>query len=92
MAKIEISKQHRKSEAQVHELCEQLAKVLEQKYQLKYRWQDDCLQFKRSGISGQLTLRPGEVHITVKTGPMMSIFSSSIERELKQQLAEQLDD
>ena len=90
MGKIQIRQRHEKDDAEVRELAESLACKLEREYQLQTKWQGDQVTFKRSGLSGAMTLSPGAVDIELKTGMMMSAFSGTIERELKKALAEKL--
>lgn len=86
MPKIKVHKKHNKDVEQTRELAEQLARSLQQKYQMDYQWRGDTLNFKRQGISGDLELHPGEIRIALTTGLMMAAFTGTIEAELNKAL------
>ena len=90
MAKISVQRNHNLPDTEVRELAESLASELQQEYGLESCWNGDCAEFKRSGVSGTLQLKPGQVSIKLKLGMMMSAFASTIEKELNKALDKKL--
>ncbi|WP_372860598.1 polyhydroxyalkanoic acid system family protein [Spongiibacter sp.] len=91
MSTISLSQRHSKSEADVREMLEALAKKLDERYQLKARWLSEReLELKRSGIQGVLQLLEGEVKVDIRLGMVMKPFKSKIRDELSRAMAEKL--
>jgi putative polyhydroxyalkanoate system protein len=82
MSDIIISRQHGKSHADARAAAEHLAAELKDEFDLKYSWDGEVMHFKRSGISGELTLDSENVVLCVRLGFPLSAFKSSIEREV----------
>ena len=86
MPTINLSKQHSKSPSEIHALTEQLAQLLQQKFQIKPQRNNDTLTFKRLDMTGKLCLLPNEIVVTIKTGLLTGALTPVIEAELKQTL------
>lgn len=90
MPQIKMRRKHAKSEQEVKALVNQLADGLQQKYKVNATWQGDTLAFREKGISGDLSVRPGEIEIIVKTGLLMAPLTKTIESELNKALDKHL--
>ncbi|HCX26509.1 MAG TPA: hypothetical protein DHT34_02000 [Cellvibrionales bacterium] len=86
MPTIRLNKKHSKSPSEIRALTEQLAQLLQQKFQLKPKENNNTLTFKRLDMSGKLCLLPNEVVVTVKTGLLTGALTPVVEAELKQTL------
>jgi putative polyhydroxyalkanoate system protein len=90
MANIHVRQQHNKSEQEVRQIADQLARKLDSKYQLSSKWNGNTLEFKRSGLHGSLIIGASEVSISLKLGMMMSAFAGKIKNELAKSLKDTL--
>ncbi len=83
MSTIEISKAFSMPRDQLREQLDDLAGQLGQELQLNCEWlSDDCLDFRRSGINGQIDIGEGEIELTITLGMVREFFRSKIESEI----------
>ena len=86
MSHIVVQRSHRLSHAQARAAAEEMAAHLDEKFNLKYYWEEDSLLFRRTGVSGQLDLEESVVSLEVKLGlfllPMKQHFENEINRYL----------
>lgn len=92
MSTISLSQNHNKDIEEVRTLVKELARKLDERYQLKSSWQgDDVLELHRQGIKGHLEIDHNEVRVEIKLGMMMAAFKplirDEIERAMRQKLA-----
>jgi len=68
-----------KLRAELGKLAEQLGEEL----QLDCEWQsDDCLNFARSGIQGEINIGDEEIDLNISLGLMLVLFKGKIEQEI----------
>lgn len=83
MSRISINKEFTMSRESLEEELNRLADELGREYQLNCEWlSDDCLEFKRSGINGQINIADEEVNLDIELGMLMTVFRDSIEKEV----------
>ena len=82
MSDIIIRRPHGKTHAEARAAAEQMAAELKKEFALNYAWHGDVLHFKRTGLSGQLTLDSREVALDIRLGFLLSALKSTIEREI----------
>ncbi len=91
MASISICQGHSKSADEIRGMVEELAARLDSQYQLASQWRGDhCVEFRRSGIKGELSFDEREVRIELQLGMMVSAFKGKIRAELERSLREKL--
>lgn len=91
MSNISLRQRHNKNPDELRELISQMAKKLDERYQITSRWlNDDQVEVARSGIKGRITLSDNEVKVDIKLGLMMGAFKSKIESEISRSMAEKL--
>lgn len=91
MANVVIKQPHNKDDDEVRTIVEEVEHTLASEYDLSTRWNgDDCVEFKRSGLSGKLTMEPGCVVIKMKLGMMLGMYSRKIQTELEKIVSEKL--
>lgn len=91
MAKIVVTQRHQKSEEEVRALVNELEIKLVEKFNLDSRWTtDDIIEFKRSGLSGELCIEPNCVVISLKLGVMFGMYSKKIQSQLEKLMADNL--
>ena len=56
-------------------------------YEMVAEWQDDVLNFKRTGFSGTLALTPGRAELEISLGIMLKGFSRKIEEQVTKNMA-----
>jgi putative polyhydroxyalkanoate system protein len=57
-------------------------------FSMSYRWDGDVLLFERSGVSGRLSVVPGEVLVEAKLGFLLMALKPQIEAEVRKFLGE----
>ena len=83
MAAIHVTQAYTMSHADLKQGLDELAEKLDEQYQLNCDWNsDDCMDIRRSGIDGQLTVGKQEIELTLNLGMLMSAFKGVIEREI----------
>jgi putative polyhydroxyalkanoate system protein len=55
-------------------------------FDMVVNWEGQVLRFKRSGVSGSLTLVEGEARLEVKLGMMLKAYASKIEDKLRRNM------
>lgn len=86
MTHVDIRHEHTLTDAQARVTVEQVAEALRQRYDLQTRWQGDVLAFTRRGVSGEITLQPGRVHVRAELGFPLAMMRGAIEDEIRRQI------
>ena len=71
-------------------LAERLAERLASEYDVRYRWNGDTLEFKRSGADGQIAVSADQVSVQLKLGLLLSALGGTIQREIEEVLDREL--
>jgi len=90
MARISVERPHALGREGAREKAEQLAERLAREYDVRYRWNGDTLEFKRSGADGSIAVGEDRVHVQLKLGLLLSAMSGSIKREIEEVLDKSL--
>jgi putative polyhydroxyalkanoate system protein len=90
MAKITIERSHSLGREGARQKAEQLAERLAQQYDVRYRWNGDSLEFKRSGADGSIDVHEDSVRVRLSLGLLLSAMTSSIKREIEETLDKHL--
>lgn len=69
---------HKKAKAAAQKVADQMAK----EYEMASEWDGDVLHFKRSGVSGRLTVGEQEAHLEISLGFLLKAFASAIEEKV----------
>ncbi|ATD67578.1 MULTISPECIES: polyhydroxyalkanoic acid system family protein [Luteimonas] len=88
MAGIDIIHPHSLPPADARSAVEAVAKKLSERFDMKYGWEGDRLNFSRSGVDGAIALQPDQLHVTAKLGFLLSAMQGPIEAEIRRILAE----
>ncbi|RZA33470.1 MAG: polyhydroxyalkanoic acid synthase [Lysobacteraceae bacterium] len=91
MPSIDIKHPHSKTPAQARKAIEEVARKLAERFEVKYEWQGDTLNFVRSGVDGKIRLSPKSLHVTAQLGFMLSLLKDPIESEIRRVLGEKFD-
>ncbi|MEP6907878.1 MAG: polyhydroxyalkanoic acid system family protein [Pseudoxanthomonas sp.] len=91
MPSIDIHHAHSKTPAEARKAIESVARKLAERFDVKYDWDGDTLNFVRSGVDGKIKLSPKKLHVTAQLGFMLSMLKDPIESEIKRVLGEKFD-
>lgn len=69
---------HKKAKAAAQKVADQMAK----EYEMASQWDGDVLHFKRTGVSGKLTVSEQEAHLEISLGFLLKAFASTIEEKV----------
>lgn len=90
MATIDITRKHSIGKDKAREAAEGIAKRLESKLDIKYRWAGDDLKFERSGAKGNIHVTDDEVRVAIDLGMMLRPMKGKIEQKVHQYLDDAL--
>ncbi|VXC11571.1 putative polyhydroxyalkanoic acid system protein [Pseudomonas sp. 8Z] len=90
MSRIHVERSHSLGREAAREKAERLAERLASEYDVRYRWNGDTLEFKRSGADGQIEVGEDRVRVEVKLGLLLSAMGGMIQREIEQALDKSL--
>ncbi|OHC38402.1 MAG: polyhydroxyalkanoic acid system protein [Pseudomonadales bacterium RIFCSPLOWO2_02_FULL_63_210] len=90
MARIDVQRPHSLGREVAREKAEQLAERLAREYAVRYSWNGDTLEFKRSGADGRIEVGEDRVRVQLNLGLLLSAMSSSIKREIEEVLDKSL--
>ncbi len=82
MSDILIRRSHSMSPKAARKAAEQIASQLDEEFDLSYEWEDNVLNFTRSGVSGELVVEKKEVHIRVRLGFLLFAIKPRVEEEI----------
>ncbi|MGQ5523098.1 polyhydroxyalkanoic acid system family protein [Chitinimonas sp. PSY-7] len=85
---ISIRYPHSKPQEEARKLAEKVADEMSREFSMTYRWEGDVLHFERSGVTGQLSVVPGEVLVEAKLGFLLTALKPRIESEVRKFLNE----
>lgn len=90
MSRIRVERPHQLGRQAARDKAERLAERLASEYDVRYRWNGDVLEFKRSGADGSIEVGEDTVKVEVKLGLMLSAMGGMIRREIEQALDKSL--
>ncbi|MGY4531660.1 putative polyhydroxyalkanoate system protein [Pseudomonas sp. TE3786] len=90
MARITVERSHTLGREGARAKAEELAARLAAEYAVRYQWQGDVLEFKRSGADGTIEVGDDSVRVDLKLGLLLSAMSGTIKREIEKGLDESL--
>ncbi|QIZ75540.1 polyhydroxyalkanoic acid system family protein [Ferrimonas lipolytica] len=91
MASIYIERLHQLEPQQLQTMVRDVAENLEQEYQLRFKFDGDDIQFRRSGARGELRALSDKVIISMELSMLFRPLAGSIHRAIEQRLDQLLD-
>lgn len=82
MSSFEIRRPHQKTQAEARQLAEAVAQAMQREFGMKYAWQQDDLCFSRPGVSGMLSVPPGEIVVSVQLGLLLASIQPKVVAEI----------
>ncbi|GIZ12773.1 polyhydroxyalkanoic acid system family protein [Pseudomonas sp. NCCP-436] len=90
MSRIRVERSHSLGREAARTKAEQLAERLASEYEVRYRWQGDTLEFRRSGAEGSIEVGDSTVRVELKLGLLLSPMGGMIQREIERALDKSL--
>ena len=87
MADITIRHAHELSAEKARAAAEKVADEMATEFDMAIQWEGDVLSFKRSGVSGTLTLLDREALLDIMLGFMLKPFAAKIEDKVSGNMA-----
>ncbi len=91
MSRIVVERQHSLAPESVRAMAEELAERLSSLYDIRYRWHDDILVFKRTGAHGRVLLDQKRVRVELDLGFLLMAVDGSIRQGIENTLDETLN-
>lgn len=82
MSDIKVRRPHGKTLAEARTAAEHMASELKDEFDLDYVWEGDHMHFKRSGVSGDLSVDDRQVVLNVRLGFLLFAVKPAIERSI----------
>ncbi|MGH8808799.1 MAG: polyhydroxyalkanoic acid system family protein [Noviherbaspirillum sp.] len=83
MADISITQAHKLTHKKAKAAAQKVADQMAGDYDVTSEWDGDMLLFKRSGVSGSLTLSDKEARLEISLGFLLKAFAATIEGKVK---------
>ncbi|UUD65968.1 polyhydroxyalkanoic acid system family protein [Pseudomonas seleniipraecipitans] len=90
MARITVDRPHNLGIEAARGKAEKLAERLAREYDVRYQWNGDTLEFKRSGADGRIEVSEDRVHLQLNLGLLLSVLSGKIKSEIEEVLDKEL--
>jgi putative polyhydroxyalkanoate system protein len=87
MADITIHQNHQLTAGKARAAAEKVADEMASEFDMAIDWQGDVLSFKRSGVSGTLTLLDQAAQLDITLGFMLKAFAPKIEEKVSENMA-----
>lgn len=82
MADISITQAHKLTHKKAKAAAQKVADQMAKEYDMASEWDGEVLCFKRSGVSGKLTLSEKEAHLEITLGFLFKAFAPTIEEKV----------
>lgn len=86
MASIDIRHPHTQSRQQARTSVEKVAEKIQERFEVGVAWNEDTLEFTRSGVNGEIRVNDDEIHVLVNLGFLLSALRGPIESEIQRYL------
>ncbi len=84
MADLIFKREHTLGLEGARERVQKLATEMTDSFRVKSEWQGDVLQFRRSGVNGELRVTETTIELDARLGPLLSAFKPKIQAQLDQ--------
>jgi len=90
MSSIDIHHAHSLSEESAHAAIAEVARKLQERFEVSTRWEGRNLHFARAGVEGAIEMLPGTVRVKAELGFLLSAMKGMVESEIRRVLADKL--
>ena len=82
MANISITQAHKLPHKKAKAAAQKVVDQMAEEYDMASEWDGDVLTFKRSGVSGKLTLSEHQARLDIRLGLLLKAFAPTIEQKV----------
>lgn len=86
MPSIHIERSHQLSKKKARDAVDEVAKKIAEKFQMQTHWDNDQLNFSRSGVKGVIAVNQSDVKVSAELGFMLGFLKGTIEQEINSYL------
>lgn len=86
MASIDIRHPHTRSREEARAAVERVADKMQQRFEVSCAWCGDTLEFRRSGVDGEIQVLDEEIHVLVNLGFLLMALRGPVESEIQRYL------
>jgi putative polyhydroxyalkanoate system protein len=86
MPSIKIEREHTVGLTKAKAAVDEVAKAMQEKFQVDAKWVKNTLQFERSGVKGEIAVSKDKVDVAAELGFMLGFLKGRIEQEINQHL------
>lgn len=86
MPSIDIRHPHTKTRKQARTAVTRVADKIQERFEVGCAWNDDILEFSRSGVDGEIRVLDDEIQVLVNLGFLLSALRGPIESEIRRYL------
>jgi putative polyhydroxyalkanoate system protein len=79
MTTMSIAKRHHLSHKEAKAAAQRVADDLKERFDLKYTWRGDAIEFERPGLTGEMHVGRTEVRLACELGFMLSLLKPKLE-------------
>ncbi len=90
MVNIRIKRTHNLGKEEAHRQVEKVAKKLQHKLDMDWRWSGDKLRFKNNSASGSIDVGPDSLEVVVRLSILLAPLKYSIEQAINEELDKNL--
>ena len=90
MSTIDIRHAHPLTDERARDAIAEVARKLQERFEVSTRWEGANLHFTRSGVDGVIELLPGAVRVKAELGFLLSAMKGMVEAEIRRVLSEKL--
>jgi putative polyhydroxyalkanoate system protein len=84
MSIIRIETAYRQSQEDLRQGLETLSRRFSEKFDARYQWQDQRVEFRRSGVSGFIEYDETKIRLELKLGLMFAPFAGKVRSYLEE--------
>ena len=82
MARLSVSKKHKLPLKKAKDAAEKVADDLRKRFDLKYAWRGNAIEFSRQGLTGTMVVGKDEVRLDCELGLVLSLLRPMLESEI----------
>jgi putative polyhydroxyalkanoate system protein len=82
MAKLSIEKKHQLTHKKAKEAAQRVADDLKARFELKYAWRGNAIEFERPGLTGKMEVGKDNVRLDADLGMILSLLKPKLEAEI----------
>jgi putative polyhydroxyalkanoate system protein len=83
---ITIDRPHHRSQSEAKAMAERLARELEKRLDLAWKWEGDDIHFRRPGVCGSMHVGDTDILLRVQLGLLLAPLKPAIERQMNAEL------